>query len=198
MPVVGLRARHHLIPDAVPDMICFMGRTVLPEVTANSEEDFADLRFSLESLRCDVDGFRRMAARGLHRGERVGFAASLSPAWERQDLEGGLPLYWGRVDLISLGAESDAFLRVVDEVYGTEVRPEKMQEQVSFIAVSLEGDPLHVEDYPVKLKLFFESDSEERDADFYLNIDPRDSSIEFREKDTDYRRGIVLCLMQPQ
>ena len=47
------------------------------------------------------------------------------------------------------------------------------------------------------LKLFFESETEDRGADFYLNIDVKDSSVQFREKDTDYRRGIVLSLLSP-
>ena len=80
-------------------------------------------------------------------------------------------------------------------MYGTNLNPLKMREQVSYIAVSLEGDPSQLEHASVKLKLFFESDTEDRDADFYLNIDPKDSSVQFREKDTDYRRGVVLSLL---
>jgi len=47
-----------------------------------------------------------------------------------------------------------------------------MQDRVAYIAVSREGDPVHVEHTSVILKLFFESETEERDADFFLNIDP--------------------------
>jgi hypothetical protein len=131
-----------------------------------------------------------------HLGTRVGFAVSLTSAWELQTLEDSkLPLYWGRAEIVSLGAESDAFLRAFDEVYGTNLNPLKMQDEVSYIAVSLEGDPAQVEHTSVKLKLFFESATEDRDADFYLNIDVKDSSVQFREKDTDYRRGIVLSLL---
>ena len=73
-----------------------------------------------------------------------------------------------------------------------------MQDRVAYIAVSLEGDPVHAEHTSVILKLFFESETEERDADFFLNIDPTRSSVEFREKDTEFRRGIVLSLMRTQ
>jgi len=132
----------------------------------------------------------------MHLGTPVGFAVSLASDWELQVLEDSkLPLYWGHAEIVSLGEESDAFLRAIDEVYGTNLNPLKMQEKVSYIAVSLEGDPSQLEHASVKLKLFFESDTEDRDADFYLNIDVKDSSVQFREKDTDYRRGVVLSLL---
>jgi len=44
------------------------------------------------------------------------------------------------------------------------------------------------------MKLFSQTDNEEQDAEFYLNIDTRNSSVQFHEKDTDYRRGVVLAL----
>ena len=46
----------------------------------------------------------------------------------------------------------------------------------------------------MKMKLFYESDVEGRDADFYLNIDVDARRVEFHEKDTDYRRGVILSL----
>ena len=71
-------------------------------------------------------------------------------------------------------------------------RPSRMADRISFIAVGLDGDPLLVEHRPVNMKLFSKSDNEERDAEFYLNIDTRNSSVQFHEKDTDYRRGVVF------
>jgi len=173
-----------------------MGQPVLPEVTVGAEEGYVDLSFRLESLRRDPAGQVRLVARGMHGGTPVGFGVSLSSKWKMQALEDPqIPLYLGRADLTSLGAESDAFLHALDELYQTNINPEKMQEQVSYIALSLEGDPAKVEHTPVMLKLFFESEKEERDADFFLNIDPVRSSVEFREKDIDFRRGIVLSLL---
>ena len=174
-----------------------MDPLALPEVTECSEEGYADLSLKLETIQRSLDGVCRLVARGVHRGTRVGFAVSLPPDWELQVLEDSkIPLYWGRTEIVSLGSESDAFLRTLDEVYGTNLNPQRMQEEVSYIAVSLEGDPTQVESSAVKLKLFFESEVEDREADFYLNIDATASSVQFREKDTDYRRGVVLSLLR--
>jgi hypothetical protein len=85
-------------------------------------------------------------------------------------------------------------LQALDQVYQTNVGHRRMRDRVSFIAVSLAGLPFETEHESVKMKLFFESDAEERYAEFYLNIDPRNSSVQFHEKDADYRRGAVLAL----
>jgi len=180
-------------------IITVMDQTVLPEVTVRFEDGYADLSFGLVNVRRDADGLFRLVARGVYRGMQIGFGVNLSSTWERQMLEDPeMPIYFGWADLISLGGESDAFLQTLDEVYHTNINPEKMQDRVAYIAVSLEGDPVHVEHTSVILKLFFESETEERDADFFLNIDPTRSSVEFREKDTEFRRGIVLSLMRTQ
>ena len=105
-----------------------------------------------------------------------------------------LVLYWGRAELVSTGIESDAFLRLIDEVYGTAVGHARMRERVPFLVVSLAGDPSRLEGEPAKMKFFFESETEDRDAEFYVNIDVKTRSVQFHEKDADYRRGIVLAL----
>lgn len=164
-------------------------------MSSGSEDGFADICLRLVSLKRDSDGGQHFVARGFHRGQRVGFAVSLSSTWERQDLEESeITVYWGGAKLISLGFESDAFLQALDEVYQTNVGHQTMQDQVSYLAVSLEGYPPNLGDELVRMKLFFESDSEERYAEFYLNIDSGKSTVEFHEKDVDYRKGVVLSL----
>jgi len=167
----------------------------LAEITAESEDGFADLRLTMVSLHCDPDGEQRLTARGLHNGRTVGFAVSLSSMWERQDVDGyGISLHWGSAKLISLGEESDAFLQALDEVYLTNLGHQRMRDQVSYVAVSLTGLPPHVGHEFARMKLFFEIDDEERRAEFYLDVDPQNSAVQFREKDTGYRWGVVLSL----
>jgi hypothetical protein len=69
-----------------------------------------------------------------------------------------------------------------------------MRDRVPFLAASLAGDPARLEHERAKMKFFFESDTAERDADFYVNIDVQARSVQFHEKDTDYRLGVVLSL----
>jgi hypothetical protein len=167
----------------------------LRQVRIIAEGDFVDLDLPMATFLRDLDGVQEISARGRHSHASVGFVVSLGPAWERQDVENSdVVLYWGRAELVSLGGESDAFLQLLDEVYGTGLGRKKMRERVPFLAVSLAGDPARLEHEPAKMKFFFESDVEERDAEFYVNIDVQAQSVQFHEKDTDYRRGVVLSL----
>ena len=85
-------------------------------------------------------------------------------------------LSWGRAELASIGTESDNFLRLLDELYGSGLSPEKMRLRTPFLAVSLAGNPVHLEHTPMKMK-FFESDEEERDAEFFVNVDVEARSV---------------------
>ena len=165
------------------------------QVQIISEGDFVDLDLPMASVQRDLDGVQAISARGCHRDASVGFVVSLGFIWERQDVENSeVVLYWGREELVSVGSESDAFLRLLDEVYGTGLGHRRMRERVPFLAVSLAGDPARLEHEPARMKFFFESDAEERDAEFYINIDVQAQTVQFHEKDTDYRRGVVLSL----
>jgi len=167
----------------------------LGEITAGSEDGFADLRLTMVSLARGPNGAQNLISRGLHKGRNVGFGISLGSTWEQQNLESlDDPLYWGTAELISLGEESDAFLQALDEVYNTNTGRRKMVDRVAYLAVSLAGHPLRLEQESLKMKLFFESEVEARAAEFYLNVHAQNSYVEFHEKDADYRLGIILSL----
>jgi hypothetical protein len=160
------------------------------------DDGFADIDLPMATFNRDEVGGHEVVARGVHQGRRIGFQVRLEPTWECQALEDGAikELYWGRAEISSIGEESDRFLRLLGELYGTSIDAKKMRERTPFLAVSLSGNPAYLEKRPVKMKLFYESEIEERDADFYINVDVQARRVEFREKDTDYRRGIILSL----
>ncbi len=165
------------------------------QVQVISEGDFVDLDLPMAGVHRDLDGVRAISATGRYGDASVGFVVSLGPIWERQDVENSdVILYWGRAELVSIGSESDAFVQLLDEVYGTRFGHRMMRERVPFLAVSLAGNPALLEHEPTKMKFFFESDAEDRDAEFYINIDVEAQTVQFHEKDTDYRRGIILSL----
>jgi hypothetical protein len=85
------------------------------------------------------------------------------------------------VKLRSLGEQSDRLLAVLDQLYGTGQHPRKMRDQAGFTAISLEGDPSHLDAGATKIKLFFESDDESRYAELYLNIDLKAGKLELAE-----------------
>jgi hypothetical protein len=167
----------------------------LPDVTAESEEGFADLAFRL--IRSDVggDGAHHVEAWGQHNGQPVAFLAVLEPTWEPQPIE-DTPnhWYWGWVLLRSVGTASDAFVRALDLLYGTSLGYRFMQKETRWRAVGLAEDPRRLVEQPVHMKLFFEHDDEARYAEVYLNIDSKAERVEFHEKDEGYRRPLLLAL----
>lgn len=96
--------------------------------------------------------------------------------------------------MISLGAGSDAFIQTLDQLYDTKVGATQMRRSVHFTAVSLAGNPNTLPAEPVKMKLFFESDEDDRCAEVYLNFDVLKRRVHFHEKDQDFRRPLILAL----
>jgi hypothetical protein len=173
----------------------------LPEVLSSDDEGFADLSFRLVDLR-KGDGVYHLVAKGQRRGRVVGFAATLTGDWDAQPLERTESnLYWGGVTMVSLGQESDEFLRALAEIYGIPERPAHMCATTEFAAVGLAADPREVVHRPVKLKLFFEPRDrrahEQGYAEVYLNVDPTQAVVELHEKDPDYRRPLIAALASP-
>lgn len=99
------------------------------------EDGFVDIDLPLAAFGRDEAGVQEGVASGLHQGGRVGFKVRLEASWERQELEGGAieELYWGRAEISSIGAESDRFLELLDQLYGTNISARKMRDRVPFL-----------------------------------------------------------------
>ncbi|HEX3250279.1 MAG TPA: hypothetical protein VHS05_12685 [Pyrinomonadaceae bacterium] len=69
-----------------------------------------------------------------------------------------------------------------------------MNKATEFIAISLGGDPRDLAKETVKIKLFFDSDEEDRYAELFTNIDLKARKLYIREKDEEYRAAIVRAL----
>lgn len=170
----------------------------LPQITSDQEEGFQDLVFALSDYSVGRAGDQKLRATGRHSTQIVAFDVRLGPEWNERPLEGvDVQLYAGSVTLSAVGPESDALVSAVDDLYGTHLSPEKMRRQTEFAALSLEGHPKKLESGPCKLKLFFESEDENRYAEVYLNIDLAGSRVELAEKDEEYRRPLLLALTVP-
>lgn len=158
------------------------------------EDGFTDLTLGLEDLARREDGTCTFQARAFYEGRMLAFGVKLWSEWEVQELDETGPLYWGNVEISSVGAESDAFVKVLDDLYGTALRLANMRNTVSFKAVGLLNDPALVTANRIDMKLFFEHENDERYAEIYLNIDAPKASVELYEKDSDYRRAVMLAL----
>src|SRR5205814_10246977 len=120
----------------------------------------------------------------------------LGPAWKSGSVSKDIPLVInsGTLAYHSVGADSDAFVQVLDELYGTKIGPKAMAQETRFTGISLEGDPHDLSKGPVKIKTFYESGKESDYAEFFTDIDLAAHRIEVHEKDEEYRPAVVRAL----
>ncbi|HLJ88057.1 MAG TPA: hypothetical protein VKZ53_14640 [Candidatus Angelobacter sp.] len=170
--------------------------TAPPEVTSEEEEGFHDLVLYAQDCKRLPDGSQTIRGLGTFKGRKLGIAIVLGPAWKAGSVNKDLPLitYQGNVAFRATGADSNALIQVLDELYGTKVNPKAMAKETQFTAISLEGDPRDLAKGLVKIKLFFESGERDDYAELFTNIDLADHRLEIREKDQEYRLPVVKAL----
>ena len=169
----------------------------LPEITSASEPNgFHDLVFALTGKETRPDGGKRLTASTTHKSLEMRVQFDLGATWKASTIAGSIPSYSGTVHVRPVGMDSDPFIIALDLIYGTRQYPNTMAAVTEFTAISLEGDPTDLSKSPVKLKLFLESEDEERYAEAYLNIDEKASRLYLNEKDPEYRKALVMALQQ--
>jgi hypothetical protein len=173
----------------------------LREITEDTEEEFADLSFSITDTPVVEGGFR-FAVAGLHDGVRVGLAVEVRPLPKPgQKLEGtDIVVHPARVALVAVGEESHTFVRALAKLFHEAVPGTiRMTPRLELTGLSLEGEPARIKKEAVKIKLFYEpaeppADEDEEPAEYfewYLNVDARRGVLELREKDEEYRAAII-------
>jgi len=167
-----------------------------PEVTSEEEAGFHDLVFYLQEHKLLPDGSQSIRVSGKHKGRPLGLEVVLGPKWRAGTLGKDIPLvtYRGIVTYRSTGADSDAFVQVLDELYGTKLGPNAMGREIQFTGISLEGDPRDLAKGPVKIKLFFDPGKQDDYAELFTNIELGPHRLEVHEKDEEYRSPVVRAL----
>jgi hypothetical protein len=162
-----------------------------PEITSEAEhKDWADLVLGTHSLVKERDALR-VTVRGTFKGERVAFEALVGSTWKSERMGGNVPMFIGRIAFRSVGAESDAFVRALAQIYRLNASALAMKPEVVFEAISLEGDPRRLEAQKVAIKLFYEPENQKRYAEAYGNFDLPSRKFYFKEKDPEYRRNLL-------
>ncbi|WP_114792494.1 hypothetical protein U0035_01920 [Niabella yanshanensis] len=99
------------------------------------------------------------------------------------------------VHIRSMGAESDAFVKALAEIYGRHTVNAFRLQPLSVTAFSLNETPVNLDKSGYyKLKLFLEEYDEDLYSEVFLNINTEKKEIEINEKDWEYRRPIIEFL----
>ena len=119
----------------------------------------------------------------------------LRPPWKEGTLGDDITTFQGRVYYESTGDESDRLVQILGELYQSTVRPRSMRkDEMLFTGITLAGDPRSLATNPVKIKLFVESEDENRYTELYTNIDVQGRRLEIREKDPEYRDPVMRAI----
>jgi hypothetical protein len=166
-------------------------------VRVNTEEGFADLDLPLAAAPQATRVGQRLLAQGTYDGHRVGFAAEIYGEWIEKPLDDkSATFYWGKVTLRSIGEPSDNFVEALSKLYGVSSKSAPMLSEITAQAVGLADDPRTLLEGPVRMKLFFHSDIEERYAEVFMNLDVPSRVVQFHEKDQEYRQNVVRALRE--
>jgi hypothetical protein len=181
------------------------GGGALPNLTSGTEEGWCDCSFRVENQRRSPSDKQLLRAEAMHQGARVAVDVVLDREWEKVCLSEDPPI-WGWRGIVRLqrsGTDSDALVQSLDALYDVGTGVSRMASEVTFTAISLEGNPGRLQEGRLKLKLFYEPESAtedeagERYAEVYLNIDLSASRLELAEKDQDYRLPLLQALAHP-
>lgn len=164
---------------------------------AGPGDEFVDVDLPIESHAVSADGVHVIVARGTFAGTPVAVQVEIGATWEEWPLEEhGITLWRGRVAYVSVGEESDAFVRVLATLYGLGDRARAMRPRTELTAIALSGNPMHTLGAGVRIKCFFEAEEDERYAEFFTNVSLDNGQFEFHEKDFGYRRPLLRALTE--
>jgi hypothetical protein len=159
------------------------------------EEGFVDLTVPVDHWERLPDGTVSVRACGLLGDAEIGFTIDVLPKWQRQEVKDqDLVIYWGKARYRSLGKASDRFLHILVDQYGLPGHERRMAPIVEFTAAGFQTNPQELLTSPVTMKLFFEPGPREAYAEVFTNIDIPRATIEFREKDPEYRVPLIAAL----
>ena len=167
-----------------------------PEVLVGKEYGFVDLQFKISSLKNLQSGNMEFVVKGTLNHIKVGFAIELLPKWEPKKVEGlEQPFYWGNAIFKETGPETSAFLLALSNLYGNQLKHAEAHPFVSAEAVGLACNPEDILNTPCKIKLFFNSESDESlYSEIFLNVDVAAKILELNEKDNEYRLPLIKSL----
>ena len=163
------------------------------EVLVLNESGFADFDLPLAGAMQVDDGGWIIKALGSLNGSEIGFEVRLGGEWRRQEIDdSALVVFWGTGAIIRSGTESDNFCGLLQDSYGLVGSGRTMPGIIETTVASLGTDPERITEEPLKMKMFIEPDGEDDSyAEFFLNVDLRDQTVQLHEKDNEYRGNIV-------
>jgi hypothetical protein len=161
----------------------------------SNSDGFVDIDLPIADV-AKGSGLIRITVRGEIDAVAVGFEL-VFPSGPTKRTSGKLTFPIGTAQFRSIGAPSNNFVALLSRQYKLPFTPPTMVPKVDASVVGLEGDPANVLGGMTKMKFFFyDSGPESRYAEVFVNVDAKLRVVEFHEKDSGYRKPLLLALTQ--
>mgnify|MGYP003575406996 CR=1 FL=1 len=174
--------------------------TSLEDINAriNPEDGWNDIFLKIVKDQ-KTDSSHIYTVKGLYKEQTVGLQIEVNSSIGAGIVDGKPNVNSGiarqSVHIRSMGAESDAFVKALAELYGHPTLKTFRQQPLSVTAFSLNETPVNLDkDGYYKLKLFLEEYDEDLYSEVFLNINTEKKEIEINEKDWEYRKPIIELL----
>jgi len=172
------------------------------DVVVDTSDGFVDLRIPLISAEIRENGEAIFIVGGKVFERPIEAVLHLQPGMLPNNLFNEAVTVNAKYDGIKMslsGERGRNFAIALGELYGSQRSSYLVPMELSFTAVALNGNPAKIDTEEVKFKLFHEtgsSDDEEGPCYFemFLNFDHISGFVEWNEKDTDFRSGVLNSL----
>jgi len=191
-----------LIMGIFSNVFGFSQHNNLIELTSkqDAEEGWNDLILTITKKEKLSNGFWSLICKAKYENHIVGLKINIVdgiPAGIVNDEIDNTSFTKKGVEIYSIGKESDKLLEIISKLYGETKKTKFKRDKLTFTAFPLNTEKAILENGRFHFKLFFDENNEQNlYAEFFLNPDLKNGTIELNEKDQEYRMNIVNLLSE--
>lgn len=164
------------------------------DAKVSKEEGFVDIDLHIVSHTANKDGSFLIKVANKLEGSEVGFKILLDNKWKPKKIANSKSsFFWGTGKFISTGKPTENFVEVLATLYGISV-PDFSMNQVNIEIVGLANDPRKLATRDTKMKIFLNSNNQELYSEVFINVNLAENTLEFHEKDEEYRQPLIRSL----
>jgi hypothetical protein len=191
-----------LIMGILSSVLGFSQNNNLVELTSNQDEEegWNDLVLTITKKEKLENGFWSLICKAKYENHIVGLKINIVDGISAgivDDKIDNTSLTEKGIEIYSIGKESDKLIEVISKLYGETKKTKFTTEKLTFTAFPLNREKAILENGKFSFKVFYDENNEQNlYAEFFINPDLKNGTIELNEKDEEYRMNIVNLLSE--
>ena len=163
------------------------------------EEGWQDLIFNITEKNLESNVWN-LKCQGLYHGEKVGFRISILESIEAGINVDGIDntkFLNSGIQIESIGEQSDKLIQILSKLYKQPISLKFTNERLDYTVFPLNREKANLENGRFHFKLFFD-DEDERGlySELFVNPNFPKETLEFNEKDMEYRTNIIKSMSE--